>query len=99
MRVMRVMRMRITALLTCLTLGIATFASMQVGAAEAVQQWGKDWGSIGFGLIFVPHDKDCADFDSHEAAQEHFESYGRPHRDPHELDPDGDLVACERLLR
>ncbi len=28
--------MRIIALLTCLTLGVATFASMQAGAAEAV---------------------------------------------------------------
>jgi endonuclease YncB( thermonuclease family) len=40
-------------------------------------------------------DKDCSDFSSHSAAQSFFERH-KP-GDPHNLDGDGDGVACESL--
>lgn len=41
-------------------------------------------------------DKDCADFDTQRQAQRFFENHD-PGRDPHRLDEDGDMVACETL--
>lgn len=41
-------------------------------------------------------DKDCTDFDTQKEAQNFFESH-RPGSDPHQLDGDGDGVACETL--
>lgn len=41
-------------------------------------------------------DKDCADFNSQQAAQDFFES-NNPSQDPHYLDGDNDGVACEDL--
>lgn len=41
-------------------------------------------------------DYDCSDFDTQEEAQEFFESEGVD-EDPHNLDRDGDGVACETL--
>jgi hypothetical protein len=43
----------------------------------------------------VADDKDCSDFATPEAAQTFFEQAGPG--DPHQLDPDGDGVACESL--
>ena len=40
-------------------------------------------------------DKDCADFNSQKAAQDFFLDNGGPNSDPHNLDSDGDGVACE----
>jgi hypothetical protein len=40
-------------------------------------------------------DKDCSDFNSHSAAQSFFER-NQP-GDPHNLDRDGDGIACESL--
>lgn len=42
-------------------------------------------------------DYDCPDFSTQEEAQEFFESEGGPYDDPHNLDRDGDGVACESL--
>lgn len=42
-------------------------------------------------------DYDCSDFDSQKEAQEFFEDEGGPYDDPHNLDRDGDGVACESL--
>lgn len=42
-------------------------------------------------------DRDCSDFDTQEEAQEFFESEGGPDEDYHNLDRDGDGVACETL--
>ena len=42
-------------------------------------------------------DKDCADFSSHDEAQDYFESTGGPSSDPDMLDGDHDGVACETL--
>lgn len=42
-------------------------------------------------------DYDCSDFYSQEEAQEFFEEEGGPWDDPHNLDRDGDGVACESL--
>lgn len=41
-------------------------------------------------------DKDCSDFDNQAEAQEFFEA-NDPANDPHQLDGDGDGVACETL--
>jgi endonuclease YncB( thermonuclease family) len=41
-------------------------------------------------------DKDCADFNSQQAAQDFFES-NNPSQDPHYLDGDNDGKACETL--
>jgi Excalibur calcium-binding domain len=41
-------------------------------------------------------DKDCADFDTQNEAQNFFESHN-PNQDPHNLDGDGDGQACETL--
>lgn len=41
-------------------------------------------------------DKDCADFDTQQEAQDFFESHD-PGSDPHALDGDGDGEACETL--
>jgi Excalibur calcium-binding domain len=48
-----------------------------------------DYGSV------PADDKDCRDFSSHAQAQAFFEAQGGD--DPHRLDGDGDLVACEQL--
>ncbi len=42
-------------------------------------------------------DYDCSDFYSQYEAQEFFESKGGPGSDYHNLDRDGDGVACETL--
>lgn len=51
-------------------------------------------GSSGSATQSVP-DRNCSDFNSHEAAQQFFERY-QP-GDPHQLDGDNDGVACEGL--
>ena len=43
-------------------------------------------------------DRDCGDFATWKEAQTFYEVAGGPARDPHELDGDGDGVACESLL-
>ena len=40
---------------------------------------------------------DCSDFDTQQEAQEQFEADGGPEEDPHNLDSDGDGIACESL--
>lgn len=40
-------------------------------------------------------DKNCEDFPSTGAAQRYFLAQGGPHLDPHNLDGDGDGLACE----
>lgn len=42
-------------------------------------------------------DRDCSDFSSQQEAQTFFESAGGPEVDPHQLDGDGNGVACESL--
>ena len=42
-------------------------------------------------------DYDCSDFSTHDEAKEFFESEGGPDADYHNLDRDGDGVACETL--
>ena len=42
-------------------------------------------------------DYDCGDFDTQDEAQDFFESEGGPDEDYHNLDRDGDGVACETL--
>jgi len=42
-------------------------------------------------------DYDCSDFSTQEEAQEFFEAEGGPGEDYHNLDRDGDGVACESL--
>ena len=91
-------RSRVAALLACLMLAPATYAATTLNAAEMTEQFIADWGHQGWGVYFIgAPDKDCSEFDSQAEAQEHFESYVRPARDPHELDRDGDLIACERF--
>jgi hypothetical protein len=46
---------------------------------------------------FSSGDYDCRDFSTQEEAQDFFESEGGPDDDPHNLDRDGDGVACESL--
>ena len=46
---------------------------------------------------FSSGDYDCSDFSTQEEAQEFFEDKGGPDDDPHNLDRDGDGVACETL--
>ena len=40
-------------------------------------------------------DKDCSDFDTQAKAQNFFVDHGGPQNDPHQLDADGDGIACE----
>jgi len=42
-------------------------------------------------------DLDCDDFDTWREAQEFFEDEGGPSEDYHNLDRDGDGIACESL--
>jgi len=42
-------------------------------------------------------DYDCSDFSSQSEAQEFFEDEGGPEDDYHNLDRDGDGIACESL--
>lgn len=42
-------------------------------------------------------DKDCTDFSTHAQAQAFFMANGGPSSDPHNLDRDGDGIACETL--
>lgn len=42
-------------------------------------------------------DMDCSDFSSQSEAQDFFESEGGPDEDYHNLDRDGDGIACESL--
>lgn len=42
-------------------------------------------------------DRDCTDFSTQEEAQDFFESEGGPRTDYHNLDRDGDGIACESL--
>jgi Excalibur calcium-binding domain len=41
-------------------------------------------------------DRDCVDFSTQQEAQDFFEAHGMA-ADPHNLDRDGDGVACETL--
>ncbi len=43
-------------------------------------------------------DRDCSDFDSQEEAQVFYEREGGPSDDFHNLDRDGDGIACDSLL-
>ncbi|MGR6904747.1 hypothetical protein [Lysinibacillus sp. BSL11] len=40
-------------------------------------------------------DHDCSDFDTQKNAQLFFEANGGPYDDPHDLDRDGDGMACD----
>ena len=40
-------------------------------------------------------DHDCTDFETQEEAQLFFEANGGPADDPHDLDRDGDGMACD----
>jgi endonuclease YncB( thermonuclease family) len=42
-------------------------------------------------------DRDCSDFSTQASAQYFFLSAGGPYSDPHQLDSDGDGIACETL--
>ena len=42
-------------------------------------------------------DKDCSDFATQKEAQRFFEANGGPAKDFHNLDRDGDGIACEKL--
>lgn len=42
-------------------------------------------------------DKDCSDFSSQREAQNFFEDQGGPATDYHNLDRDGDGIACESI--
>lgn len=42
-------------------------------------------------------DKDCSDFSTQDEAQSFFEEQGGPDEDYHNLDRDGDSIACETL--
>ena len=42
-------------------------------------------------------DKDCPDFKTQREAQAFFMANGGPDDDPHNLDRDGDGIACESL--
>jgi len=42
-------------------------------------------------------DRDCTDFSSQSEAQRFFITNGGPSSDPHNLDRDGDGIACESL--
>lgn len=42
-------------------------------------------------------DRDCPDFSSQAEAQRFFIANGGPTHDPHNLDRDGDGIACESL--
>ena len=44
-------------------------------------------------------DKDCSDFGSWEEAQAFFEDEGGPEEDWHNLDKDGDGIACQSLKK
>ncbi|MBI2017448.1 excalibur calcium-binding domain-containing protein [Candidatus Daviesbacteria bacterium] len=46
---------------------------------------------------FSSGDYDCSDFSTQDEAQEFFEDEGGPDDDPHNLDRDGDGIACETL--
>ena len=49
-------------------------------------------------LLEIPvDDRDCSDFDTWSAAQEFYEDHGGPESDPHNLDRDGDGIACQSL--
>lgn len=91
------LRRRIAAIITCLALAAGLFGYMQRNAAEAVHEAGQvgfDLYPVGLGL--GPR-KDCDDFASQAEAQRFFDTHGSPEKDRHGLDPDGDLIACERL--
>lgn len=51
------------------------------------------------GLVAAPAnavaDKDCGDFATQAKAQSFFLDHGGPQSDPHQLDADGDGIACE----
>jgi endonuclease YncB( thermonuclease family) len=51
-------------------------------------------GSEGSGAV---RDRDCSDFSSWRQAQQFYERFGGPQRDPHRLDADRDGICCERL--
>ncbi|WP_205473499.1 thermonuclease family protein [Nocardioides sp. SYSU D00038] len=42
-------------------------------------------------------DRDCGDFANQAAAQQFYVANGGPHSDPHNLDSEGDGLACETL--
>jgi hypothetical protein len=74
---------------------------------ENTQPQGSDnWGNLGDPLErddpyttrpFSSGDYDCEDFGSQDEAQDFFEDEGGPYDDPHNLDRDGDGIACEAL--
>jgi micrococcal nuclease len=50
-------------------------------------------------LLYDPSgpDRDCGDFDRWDDAQAFYEAAGGPSKDPHQLDGEGDGIACESL--
>ncbi len=56
---------------------------------------GSSGGATSGVLAQVADDRDCSDFATPQDAQEFFDGAGAG--DPHQLDPDGDGVACESI--
>lgn len=81
-------------------------AFMRVDAYRSAQRrararnrgiWGSCSSDGGGGDGTSTPDRDCSDFSSQQEAQRFFENQGGPQRDPHQLDADGDGMACESL--
>lgn len=74
--------------------GETTSGIWHLGEKTAVAYGKKLYSREGLGND-VGGGKDCSDFPSSAAAQRFFLSEGGPVRDPHNLDGDGDGLACE----
>ena len=67
----------------------------QSAALLGTPRWARTGGGGASGALAPGQDRDCADFPSSAAAQVFFLAAGGPARDPHDLDRDGDGLACE----
>lgn len=60
---------------------------------ELDYEYGNDYNENSYSSTTIDHD--CSDFDTQEDAQLFFEANGGPYDDPHDLDRDGDGMACD----
>ena len=67
----------------------------QSAALLGTPRWARTGGGGASGALAPGQDRDCADLPGSAAAQVFFLAAGGPARDPHDLDRDGDGLACE----
>ena len=75
--------------------GVEACDGAQIGVRSAAQLGVARYTRSGDDTGLMGQDRDCVDFGAAAEAQRFFLASGGPARDPHDLDGDGDGLACE----